>query len=668
MNHMRMEFIRVKLGYSGKLVVNSDGSKGGLCLFWSDLVDISLLSFFRFHIDVQVQSHRNKFWRFMGFYGHSTAQQRHHGWTLLRRILSFSSLPWLCGGDFNEIIDAIEKSGGGSRPQSQLDNFRMALDDCGLQDLGALGPWFTWCNKRDDNGLVQERLDRFVCDFKWRNTFDAATVTNLEFWRSDHRPVILHVQQACSPNSLDVLNSQRRFYFEECWADSEDYANIIKDAWTDIGEGVQMQSLVSSISGCTLKLGQWTKLNTRGLTKEIRRKQEELLKASNSIQSGSWKQIRNLEKELDSLLETEEIYWKQRSRESWLKSGDRNSKYFHNQASSRKARNFITGLYDEMGVWKDSKNGIFIIVENYFSNIFKSQLPSRNDLSLVLDCVTPSLPEAKCNFLDSKFSADEVRRAVFDMAPTKAPGPDGLPALFYQKFWPVVGSAVSKACLGVLNEGTDIGAANRTLVTLIPKVRRAEKMTDFRPISLCNVLYKIVAKALANRLREVLGDVISETQSAFIPGRLISDNAIVGFKCMHALKRLKKRIRGALALKLDMSKAYDRIEWDFLNGMMSKLGFSDFWIDRIMRCVCSVSYSFIVNGEVRGDLNPLRGLRQGDLLSPYLFLICADGLSWLLYQEERNGDIAGFRCSKSGPKISHLFFADDSMLFTRASV
>ncbi|KAK3225040.1 hypothetical protein Dsin_004902 [Dipteronia sinensis] len=116
-----------------------------------------------------------------------------------------------------------------------------------------------------------------------------------------------------------------------------------------------------------------------------------------------------------------------------------------------------------------------------------------------------------------------------------------------------------------------------------------------------------------------------------------------------------------------MSKAYDGVEWNFLAGMMSKLGFSSGWIDCNMRCVLSVSFSFLINGEVCGSLQPSLGLRQGDPLSLYLFFIYAEGLSCLFHIVENIGDISGFRCSRRGPKISHLFFPDDSMIFTKAS-
>ncbi|KAK0605468.1 hypothetical protein LWI29_027190 [Acer saccharum] len=194
-------------------------------------------------------------------------------------------------------------------------------------------------------------------------------------------------------------------------------------------------------------------------------------------------------------------------------------------------------------------------------------------------------------------------------------------------------------------------------------------MTELRPISLYNMIYKCISKALANRLRLVLDAVIGETQSAFILGRLIMDNVMVGFECMHALRRkVNGKKKGFMSLKLDMSKAYDRVEWCFLEEMMRRMSFSEVWISNIMDCVSSVSYSFILNGKVRGNVAPSRGLRQGDPLSPYLFLLCAEGLSSLIERSKRRGSYSGFRCSRGGPKITHLFFTDDSLLFTRATL
>uniref|UniRef100_A0A2N9FNB8 Reverse transcriptase domain-containing protein n=1 Tax=Fagus sylvatica TaxID=28930 RepID=A0A2N9FNB8_FAGSY len=159
-----------------------------------------------------------------------------------------------------------------------------------------------------------------------------------------------------------------------------------------------------------------------------------------------------------------------------------------------------------------------------------------------------------------------------------------------------------------------------------------------------------------------------ESQRAFVPGRMITDNVIIAFEAIHHLKNLRGGKNAQLAAKLDMSKAYDRVEWDYLRAVMEKLGFHARWVDLIMVCVTSVSYSIMINGDPKGYIKPGQGIRQGDPLSPYLFLICAEGLSALMRKAERDRMIRGVSICRGGPRISHLFFADDSIIFCRAKL
>ncbi|XP_060972531.1 uncharacterized protein LOC133038406 [Cannabis sativa] len=149
--------------------------------------------------------------------------------------------------------------------------------------------------------------------------------------------------------------------------------------------------------------------------------------------------------------------------------------------------------------------------------------------------------------------------------------------------------------------------------------------------------------------------------------RLITNNVLVAFELLHSLKNCKRGTQGYAAIKLDMSKAFDRVEWPYLAQVILKMGFGSVVVNLILRSLQSVTYSFLLNGQVLGELVPTRGLQQGGPLSPYLFLICAEGLSRLLQTEEENGSLHGLKVSRSAPSMSHLFFADNSVLFCRAN-
>ena len=163
--------------------------------------------------------------------------------------------------------------------------------------------------------------------------------------------------------------------------------------------------------------------------------------------------------------------------------------------------------------------------------------------------------------------------------------------------------------LSSLNSGAILKSINHTFITLIPKVNNLEKVFDFRPISLCNVIYKIVSKVIANHLKPMHNSIISETESAFTTDHLITNNILIAFENLHHMKTNYTGKKGFMALKMDMSKAYDRVEWIFLEKILLKMGFQASWVAMIMECINTISYSILVNGEPMGIITSSRGLR-----------------------------------------------------------
>lgn len=372
-----------------------------------------------------------------------------------------------------------------------------------------------------------------------------------------------------------------------------------------------------------------------------------------------------IKQKLSQAYREEEIYWKDRSRELWLQTRDKNTKYFHNSVKSKKVKNRIFMLLDENGVEQFSEGSKGTIAVDYFRDMFTSSAPQ--DLDSVLDTIDQRVSPAMNILLTAPVHEEEIRRAVFSIKGGSGAGSDGFNGKFYQQNWSVVGPAVSSEIKNFFRWGVFPSEWNFTNICLIPKVANPTKMSEMRPISLCSVHYKIISKILCGRLKQILPDLISETQGAFVSGRLISDNVIIAHEMVHALRTNASAASEFMAVKTDMSKAYDRVEWKFLEMLMEKLGFNLQWIKWVMYCVTSVTYAVLINETAHGLIKPERGIRQGDPLSPFLFILCAEALVSLLKRAEEKCDLTGVRASVSGPAIHHLLFADDSLLLCKAN-
>ena len=370
-------------------------------------------------------------------------------------------------------------------------------------------------------------------------------------------------------------------------------------------------------------------------------------------------------KQREQLLLFNKRYWGTLARKKWLVDGDRASRYFHQSARKKKQKCSILRIKDPSGIWLEDP----LLVRQRLIQDYKSRFSSARGslIPLTGHLADPVITAEENEALIRPVTEEEIHTAVFQMNPHKAPGSDGFGASFYQEHWNVVKESVCTAVKDFFRSGKLLKAVNHTLITLIPKVENPETTAHFRPISLCNTVYKILAKILVNRMRPVLQRIIDPTQSAFIPQRTIHDNILVAHEIVNKFHHMKGK-KGYVALKLDMEKAYDRVEWDFLLRCLHQLGFHKTWIHWIRECISTVSYSLIINNESHGFFKPTRGLRQGDPLSPYLFIICMDVLARRLQAHAlRSKTGVGIKIAPNASRIPCLFFADDSLLFCKAA-
>jgi len=363
--------------------------------------------------------------------------------------------------------------------------------------------------------------------------------------------------------------------------------------------------------------------------------------------------MKEIDKKLDSLI-------CQKARARWLKNGDLCTRFYHSTLRWRGLRNEVKGV-EVGGQWCEEPSTVRFEAKKLFENRFKAT----RDLGVRLDAVEFKSLSAEENLsLIASFTEKEIRDAVWQCEGTKSPGPDGFNFNFLKKNWEVMKDEVVTAMTLFHDSGCISKGCNASFVALIPKVRDSSKLEQYRPISLVGAMYKIIAKVLADRIKKVLSSVIDESQSAFMRGRGILDSVLLANEVVEDLRRGG---RSGLCLKVDFEKAYDSVRWEFLYDMLHRMGFHCRWIKWIRGCLQSATVSVLVNGSPTEEFKPSRGLRQGDPLAPFLFIVVAEGLAGLVREVVKANLLTGLKIGRKELGLSFLQFADDTLFLCENS-
>lgn len=611
------------------------------------------------HITIQLNNKGGLSFIISVIYGENTEKDRKCLWEDINKIHdAHHNLPWILIGDFNTCRYANEKLGGKLLSASKLQDFNDCLHKCGLTDVKSIGYSWSWHNNQLGSNRIFGKLDRAICNSQWINTLPSAYVEYKCTSSSDHTPMLLHL--------LQMENSgPKPFKFYNHWVTCQGFFETVQQVWNGYYEGSHMFRLVTKLKALKTALKAWAATGTTSTKGNINKISEELAIIQNNIQidplnESLHTQENDLKLQLEDWLGKEEEELRQRSRQLWLQKGDRNSKFFYNAIKARMSRNNLRHLVQDDGTSISNMEGIKKEAPTFYKNLYHQE-----DYWTVFPKVVTKriLTEDAKSWLVREVSFNEVKKAIFQLNPEKAPGPDGYNAHFFQSNWELVKEDVVQAVLSFFRSGRLLKQINHTFLTLIPKTHEATSLSDYRPISCCNVIYKIISKVMSNRLKVVIKELISSNQHAFLEGRQIGECSMLA----HELIRDFNKSHGKRAcIKVDLQKAFDCINREFVYYIMHRMNFPMQWISWIKECLSTPSFSVLINGSSNGFFDSNRGIRQGDPLSPYIFVLVMEYWSIAMELACDSGKIQNFKRNRD-LQVSHLLFADDMLVFCRAN-
>ncbi|KAL0310908.1 UNVERIFIED_CONTAM: Retrovirus-related Pol polyprotein from type-1 retrotransposable element R2 [Sesamum angustifolium] len=535
-------------------------------------------------------------------YGASDLIPRRRLWDALRTLATgIQDEPWLVLGDFNAVVDDSEVCGRAADTSVSMAEFRSCILDTGLVQLSFTGCPFTWHNCSEGTRSLWKRLDRMLVNEAWLETWPGTAmyeiVNKLKLLKAEFRR-----QRQIKGNLTENVKRAKEFLDKA----QELFATYKEDI------------LLHLVKCCRQVYSEAIKLEINML--------------------------------------------KQRAKLRWMKHGDQNSKVFFRKVNSTRAKQRVFQIKKTTGEVLTEMAEVTQEFISYFQSLLGGSKSYRVlDIEFLRQDIKHTLTTDETNQLVAPVTRSEIKAAFFDIDEDSAPSPDGYTLAFFRAAWPVVGQAIYDTIGDFFRTCMLLKQINTTLLALILKVNMPTYVSDYRPISCCNVLYKAITKIIVKRMQLVLHLLVDYSQNAFVPGRNISDNILIAQELLAGYNQV--RVPSRCTLKVDIQKAYDSVKWDFLLEVLRLFNFPPQFIKLIEQCLSTVSYSIALNGSVYGFFKDRRGLRQGDPMSPYLFVLVMEIWSSLLRYRVKNAAQFQYHWKCKDVGLINLCFADDVLLF-----
>nr|GEU52410.1 putative RNA-directed DNA polymerase, eukaryota, reverse transcriptase zinc-binding domain protein [Tanacetum cinerariifolium] len=527
-------------------------------------------------------------------------------WDYISHIIDLWDGECISLGDFNK-VRSEQKRFGSNFNISGANAFNHFISSTGLIDLSLEGYLHTWAIK---SAKKMSKLDRFLISEGLLLVFPSLSALCLDRHLSDHRPIIMREV------AVDYRPSPFRIYHS--WFNKKGFDKLVKDSWSSTNTDDSKRLFVIN------------KLFDSGHSNE------ELVNERTSLLN----ELHNINKCLS-------LDMAQKVKVRWAVEGDENTKFFYGIVNMKRSQLAIRGVLID-GDWIDKPCN----VKNVFFNHFANRFASPSGPSIVVDNIMfKQLTSEQVVDLECDITYDEIKRAVWDCGTNKSPGPDGFTFDFIRTFWNTINEDIVNAVWEFFNTSKFPSGCNSSFIALILKKQDVKFVKDFRSISLIGRFYKIIAKILANRLNMVISDLISDIQSAFVPNRQILDGPFILNEIISWCKSHKSKV---MIFKVDFEKAFDNVRWDYLDGILSNFGFGTKWRGWIQSFLSSARGSILVNGSPTLEFQFHKGLKQGDPLSPYLFILVMESLHLSFNNILNAGIFKGIRIDDT-LSLSHLF-------------
>lgn len=644
---------------------------GRIILIWKDPIKVQIISQSSQCITCVLSAPNTQPLYYSAIYASNTAEERSDLWAELLYLatnLSLDTSCWFVGGDFNQTLFPSDHSRqDGSGPDNLMYQFQDCLLQAGLFDLRYIGPAHTWSNKQPSDPIAK-KLDRLLVNSCAISTFPHATPTFLPPLISDHAPCILDLAY-----TLPTAGT-KPFKFPNYLTKHPKFVQMVQTAWNQTG--IECQTLTQLCWKLKLIKSDLKTINRENFS-DIQVRVSETYSLLQSVQvqalqspsEETFQAERDLHQRWSFLRIIEEIYFRQKSRINWLREGDLNTAYFYRICQVRANYNAIRAFMTLTGDWITDTMEMSIHAVSHFGSVLApvSFSPSRvySPPTWFQDLLGFQVPYEAAMQMVALPTQLEIKAIFFKLNPNKAPGPDGLTSGFFKGAWDIVGDETVRTIQQFFSSSFLPASANATILTLVPKFPGASRITEFRPISCLNTIYKVISRLLVKRLKPMLPTLILPSQTAFVKDRLLLENTALASELINGYHKNKGSKK--ITIKVDIAKAFDTLSWDFLFSCLHGMAVPPLFLSWLRACICTTSFMVGYNGRVNGYFKGKRGLRQGDPLSPYLFVIAMNCLSHMLNKAAvANRFKYHANCEKA--KLTHLSFADDLLIFIDGSI